>query len=69
MVRLLWILGEIVAGVLVSGGLAAIVVPLSMRAGWETGPWLIWVLLVACLLASIVAGERLWKRRQQRHAA
>ncbi len=67
--RLLWILGEIVIGILLSGGVAALVVPAVMRAGWDTGPWLLWVSVAASVLVAIVAGERLWKRRKRPHAA
>lgn len=69
MSRLLWILGEIVVGVLLSGGVAALAVPMADTAGLATGPWVLWVTLAACLLVAIVAGERLRKRRNRPHAA
>lgn len=67
--RLLWILGEVVFGILLSGGVTAIVVPITIQAGWDSGPWVIWVCAAASMLAAIVVGERLWKRRQRPHAA
>jgi predicted lysophospholipase L1 biosynthesis ABC-type transport system permease subunit len=67
--RLLWILGEIVIGILVSGVVAALVVPGTMRLGWDTGPWLLWVIVAATVVACIVAGEWLRKRRNRAGAA
>ena len=69
MVRLLWILGEVLFGVLVSGGIAALVVPIAEGANVPTGPWVVWVIVSACVLVAIVAGERLRKRMQKPDAA
>lgn len=67
--RLIWILGEIVFGLLLSGGVGAILVPITMRAGWNTGPWMLWLVVAASVIVSIVAGERLRKRPHKARAA
>ena len=61
MVRTLWIVGEVVAGVVVSGGIAAAVVPLAIRFGWPNGPWMIWIALAVGITLCVTAGERFRK--------
>lgn len=67
--RLIWILGEIVVGVLVGGLVGALVVPVMQQTGWGNGPWVAWLSVAVGMLASILAGEGLWKRRRKTRAA
>lgn len=69
MAHLLWIVGELVVGFSLSGIVAAVAVPALVRAGWNAGPWLLWVIVAATVLACIVLGERIWKRRRGPRAA
>lgn len=62
MSRALWIVGEVLAGVMLSGVVAGIVVPLGMRAGWAPGPWFIWPCVAGSVIVCLVAGERLRSR-------
>ena len=57
--RVLWIVGEVMVGVLVSGGIAGVIVASAARMGWATGPWMTWPVLVSGILLSVIAGERL----------
>lgn len=57
--RVLWTVGEVVAGVLVAGLMGAAVVPMATRMGWPNGPWMLGVFLVAGLVLCVAVGERL----------
>ena len=63
MQRGLWFVGEVVAGVLVSGGIAAIGAPVLMRTGRDPGPAAVWLTLAVGILLCILVGERLRKGR------
>ena len=64
--RGLWFLGEIVAGVLASGVIAAVSAPMLTRAGRDPGPAAVWITLAVAIVVCIVAGERLRRGRQRR---
>ena len=63
MYRALWFLCEVIAGVLVSGALAAVGSPLLTRAGRDPGPAAVWLTLAVGVVLCIVIGERLRKGR------
>ena len=63
MSRALWFLGEVIAGVLLSGALAAVGTPLLTRAGRDPGPAAVWLTLAVGIVLCIVVGERLRKGR------
>jgi len=63
MSRVLWFFGEVIAGVLLSGALAAVASPLLMRAGRDPGPATVWLMLAVGVVLSILVGERLRKGR------
>ena len=68
-VRLLWLVTEVVAGVLMSGLVASLAVPNLTRAGFKTGPEISWVLVIASVAVCIVAGEYLRRRRRMHRAS
>jgi hypothetical protein len=63
MYRAVWFIGEVMAGVLLSGALAAIGSPLLARAGRDPGPPAVWLTLAVSVVLCILIGERLRKRR------
>ena len=63
MYRTFWLLAEVIAGVLVSGAIAAIGSPLLMRAGLNPGPVAVWLTLAVGVVLCILIGERLRKDR------
>ena len=63
MYRTFWLLAEVIAGVLVSGAIAAIGSPLLMRAGRDPGPVAVWLTLAVGVVLCILIGERLRKGR------
>ena len=65
---LLWLLGEVVVGLLISGLVLALAVPAAMSLGYETGPIHGVVVTLCALAASVVFGERLRKRRRARQS-
>ena len=65
---LLWLLGEVVVGLLVAGLALAVAVPAAMRLGYETGLMHGVVVTLCALAASVVFGERLRKRRRARQS-
>lgn len=64
--RALWLLGEIVLGLMLAGALTAVAVPALMRRGWEAGPLAGGLALGIGIVACVVTGERLRKARQRR---
>ena len=62
--RVLWVLGEIVVGVLLAGSLTAVAVPVLMRGGWDASPLAGALALATGIVLSVVVGERLRKSRQ-----
>ena len=66
MLRAFWFIGEVVAGVLLSGAIAAIGSPLLMRAGRDPGPAAVWLTLAVGIVLCILVGERL-RRGRIRH--
>ena len=63
MSRLLWFIGEVIAGVLVSGAVAGIGSPFLTRAGRDPGPAAVWLTLAVGVVLCILVGERLRKGR------
>jgi chromate transport protein ChrA len=61
---LLRIVGEVLVGLLAAGVVTGIVVPATMRFGYEARPWLAWVSAAAAIAVSIAIGERRHKRRR-----
>lgn len=61
--RGLWFFGEILAGVLAAGAIAAIVVPLMARSGRDPGPAVVWITLAVSIVLCVAVGERLRKGR------
>ena len=61
MVRIAWVIAEMVAGVLVGGALAGAVVAFSVRLDLPRGPWTIWAILAVGITLCVVAGERFRK--------
>ena len=64
--RALWFFGEIVAGVLASGIIAAISAPFLTQAGRNPGPAAVWVTLAVTTVLCIMTGESVRKARQRR---
>ncbi len=58
------ILGEVVAGLLVAGLVSGFGVGAAMQAGYEPGPWAVWVVVAISIAACIAGGERRNKRRE-----
>jgi hypothetical protein len=65
--RLIWFLGELVAGVLLGGLVAGLLVPVMMHSPYGAGPGVVWASAMGCVLACVIAGERL-RRRRNPHA-
>lgn len=66
MFRALWFVCEVIAGILLSGAVAAIGSPLLTRAGRDPGPAAVWLTLAVGIVLCIVVGERL-RRARIRH--
>jgi hypothetical protein len=64
--RAAWFVGELVVGILASGAVAAIALPLVMRTGRDPGPVAVWLTLAVSVVLCIVIGERL-RRARNRH--
>ncbi len=60
---LLWILGEVVVGLLVSGIVTGLVVGAARQSVDGAGAWVAVIITVASILASVVVGERMRRRR------
>jgi len=60
---LLWILGEVVVGLLVSGIVTGLVVGAARLPGDGAGAWVAVSITVASILAAVVVGERMRRRR------
>ena len=65
---LLWLLGEVVVGLLIAGLALAVAVPAAMRLGYETGPMHGVVVTLCALAAAVVFGERLRRRHRARQS-
>ena len=63
--RALWLLGEIVLGLMLAGALTAVAVPALMRQGWDAGPLAGGVALGIGVVVCVVVGERLRKARHR----
>jgi len=63
--RALWLLGEIVLGLMLAGALTAVAVPALMRRGWDGGPLAGGLALGVGVLLCIVVGERVRKTRRR----
>lgn len=63
--RALWLLGEIVLGLMLAGAMTAAAVPVLMRRGWDAGPLAGGLALGVGVLLSVVVGERLRKTRRR----
>jgi hypothetical protein len=59
---ILWVVAEIVAGVLLAGGVTATVVVAGGRLGMQTDLWVAWVTLAVCVAATVAIGERIRRR-------
>lgn len=63
--RALWLLGEIVLGLMLAGALTAVAVPALMRRGWDAGPLAGGLALGVGVVLCIVVGERVRKTRRR----
>jgi O-antigen ligase len=63
--RALWLLGEIVLGLMLAGALTAVAVPALMRRGWDTGPLAGVLALGTGVVLCVAIGERLRKTRRR----
>lgn len=63
--RALWLLGEIVLGLMLAGAMTAIAVPALMRRGVEAGPLTGGLALGLGVVVCVVVGERLRKTRRR----
>lgn len=61
---ILWVLGEILAGMLLAGGVTAAVVLAGSQWGLRTGMWVAWITLAVCVAATVGVGERIRRRRR-----
>jgi hypothetical protein len=59
---ILWILAEVLAGVLLAGGVTAAVVLAGSQWGVPTGMWVAWITLAVCVVATVAIGERIRRR-------
>ena len=66
---LLWLLGEVVVGLLIAGLALAVAVPAAMRLGYEASPIHALVVTLCALAASVVLGERIRRRRRARQSS
>ena len=62
--RALWLIGEIVLGLMLAGALTGIAVPALMQLGWDAGPLTGGFALGIGVVVCVVMGERLRKSRQ-----
>jgi hypothetical protein len=58
----IWLFGEIVAGVLLAGGVTGVVTVAAGPTGLNAGVWLPGVILAVCVGASIATGEVVRRR-------
>jgi hypothetical protein len=63
--RALWLLGEIVLGLMLAGALTAVAVPALSRGGWDAGPLAGGLALCIGIVLCVAFGERLRKTRQR----
>jgi len=63
--RALWLIGEIVLGLMFAGALTGVAVPALMQRGWDAGPLVGGIALGIGLVVCVVMGERLRKSRQR----
>jgi hypothetical protein len=61
---ILWILAETLAGVLLAGGVTAVVVLAGSQWGLRAGMWVAWIVLAVCVAATVGVGERIRRRRR-----
>jgi hypothetical protein len=59
---ILWVVAEVVAGVLLAGGVTAAVVVAGGRLGMQTDMRVAWVTLAVCVAATVAIGERIRRR-------
>ncbi len=62
------ILGEVFVGVMAAGLLVAVAIPTSGALGYEPGSWIAWASVAASVVASVVVGERMNRRREARES-
>lgn len=65
MSRIVWLVIEIVAGVLVAGILVGGVIGAASAGGYPTAPWMVWAGLAVSIALTIAVGESM--RRRARH--
>lgn len=65
MSRIVWLVIEIVVGVLVAGVLVGGAVGAATAGGYPTAPWMIWAGLAGSIALTIAVGESM--RRRARH--
>ena len=66
---LLRILGEAVVGLLLAGLVLALAAPAAQQLGYSTGPRMAIVIACLAIAASIVGGERRYRRRKARESS
>jgi hypothetical protein len=63
--RALWLLGEVVLGLLLAGAMTGVAVPALTRRGWDAGPLAGGLALGIGIVLCVAVGERLRKTRQR----
>lgn len=67
MSRIVWLVLEIVAGVLFAGVLVGGAVGAATAGGYATAPWMMWAGLAVSIALTVAVGESM--RRRARHKA
>ena len=63
--RALWLIGEIVLGLMVAGALTGVAVPALMQRGLDAGPLVGGIALGIGVVVCVVMGEQLRKSRRR----
>ncbi len=64
MSAVLWLVAEVLVGVLIAGVVVAALVGASVEGGYPAAPWMVWTGVILCVALTVSVGE--WLRRSRR---